>query len=797
MNKPEILAPAGSIEALHAAVNAGADAVYLGGSRFGARAFADNFVEEELIEGILYAHLYGVKVYMTINTLFRNEEIEELYEYLLPYYKAGLDAVIVQDFGVMEYIHQHFPDIDIHASTQMTITTPYAYNILKDYGVTRIVPARELSLKEIRQLKDERYADAGLEVEVFVQGALCVCYSGMCLMSSFIGGRSGNRGRCAGSCRLPYYLCDSEGNTIKTNGRYLLSQKDLCSVYSVPDMIAAGVDSFKIEGRMKKPEYVAACVRSYRRLVDYCCKDNYSRDDYENIASACKDEMTEVFNRGGFTEGYFHKNNGKDMMSFNAPGDMGVKIGHITCVNKKSINVKLSKDLNRGDILVVNISDKDITLTSNVDKNSGEEVELNVPRSGLFKNGMPLIRKYNALLEGELSGYYSEDKKLNISGEITLKAGEKAALEVWHAVGERKYSASVYGDIVEKASNRPLDKASVISKIDHTGDSCFDFDDISVIMDDDIFYPVKSLKSLRRMALAELKVTISNSSSRDEDKHLKQESPVSITNNKEQYINNNDRIIRVMVSSKEQLETVAAYSEKFCIGIDLQYFSKSDIIALMDAHPEYSYALPMILRDRSLDELNTLPLNSCQSLIVRNIDELSYLKDIGFAGEIIADYSLYSMNDKAAEFIRSQFDNSIITLPVELNRKQLKKLSYYRGSSEMIVYGYQPLMVTASCFQENTGGCNKGSNNSFIMLDRRNQNFYIRCICKYCYNVIYNGVPTVIFDKYSDIDEYKGIIRFQFVNESKKKIIDILDSFFDKEGYPDEYTRGHFTRGVD
>ena len=239
MKKPEILAPAGTMEALHAAVNSGADAVYLGGERFGARAFAGNFMKNELIEGIRYAHLYGVKVYLTVNTLFRNEEIDGLYDYLLPYYEAGLDAVIVQDFGVMQYIHEFFPELPIHASTQMTITTPYAYKLLQAYGVTRIVPARELSVKELSALKADTLGNDIPELEVFVQGALCMCYSGQCLMSSFIGGRSGNRGRCAGCCRLPYKISDERNNNIDLGGQYLLSPKDLCGI----EMIGAPTGS--------------------------------------------------------------------------------------------------------------------------------------------------------------------------------------------------------------------------------------------------------------------------------------------------------------------------------------------------------------------------------------------------------------------------------------------------------------------------------------------------------------------------------------------------------------------------
>lgn len=804
MNKPEILAPVGSIDALHAAVNASADAVYLGGSRFGARAFADNFGETELIEGIEYAHLYGVKVYMTVNTLFRNEEINDLNDYILPYYKAGLDAVIVQDFGVMKHIHQIFPDLDIHASTQMTITTPYAYELLKDYGVTRIVPARELSINEIKSLKDIKHFSDKLEIEVFVQGALCVCYSGMCLMSSYIGGRSGNRGRCAGSCRLPYFLYDDNGKKISTEGQYLLSQKDLCGVNSIPDLIKAGVDSFKIEGRMKKPEYVACCVRSYRKLVDYCMSSDFSKDEYGKLAMTCKDEMTEIFNRGGFTKGYFNKHNGKDMMSFNAPGHMGVEIGHIISVNNNCIKVKLTKKLHKADILLIILGDEEVTLTSNVDSASGKEISLKVPKSRKLKKGMSLVRKYDAVLESELGTYYEHDKKLPITGKLVLNIGKEAVLEVGSLSAGNTYKAVVKGELVEKASSKPLDKSSVLSKLGQTGDSCFEFSDIDVHMDDNIFYSVKLLKDLRRKALSELEKKMRERSVRetpdrfnDEDKSIKTKNN---RRNTDDY-SINQKTIRVLISSMEQLDTVINYSEKKSlnvkIAIDLQYFTKSDIITLMNAHPEYSYALPMILRGRSFEEVMSLPLNKCQSLIVRNIDELSYLKSIDYKGEVIADYGLYSMNTLAADFISGQNTDTVLTMPVELNRKQLELLGKCHGNSEMIVYGYQPLMVMASCFTENTRGCDSGSDCSFIMKDRKNQKFFIKALCKYCYNVIYNGVPTVIYDRLNEIKDYNGVVRFQFVDESGKQITDILDSFIGQEEYLGEYTRGHFTRGVE
>ena len=291
---PEILAPAGSMESLKAAVAAGCDAIYIGGSRFGARAYADNPEKDEMLSAIEYCHLHGVKIYMTVNTLLKDREMDELYPFLKPYYEAGLDAVIVQDIGVLKNIHEWFPDIEIHASTQMTLTMGVSDKLLKKYGVTRMVPARELSMEELVQMRK----DTSLEMEVFVHGALCYCYSGQCLFSSMLGGRSGNRGRCAQPCRQQY-LVDGKKCGI---GEYVLSPMELSNLPYIAEMIECGIDSFKIEGRMKRPEYTAFVTAMFRKYTDLYVelgKDGYrdyiktNRAEFEN--DIC--HLKEIYNR--------------------------------------------------------------------------------------------------------------------------------------------------------------------------------------------------------------------------------------------------------------------------------------------------------------------------------------------------------------------------------------------------------------------------------------------------------------------------------------------------------------------
>lgn len=304
----ELLAPAGSLESMKAAICAGADAVYIGGSRFGARAFADNLDESAMKEAIDYAHLHGVKLYLTVNTLMKEAELRELYNYLSPFYEQGLDAVIVQDMGVLSWIRRQFPDLPIHASTQMTITGKESAKLLEQAGVTRVVTARELSLKEISEIRDTCH----VEIESFVHGALCYCYSGQCLFSSMVGGRSGNRGRCAQPCRLPYETYINGKMTADSNSGYVLSLKDLNTLTLLPEIIEAGVMSLKIEGRMKKPEYTAGVVSIYRKYLDQYLQ--FGKENY-HVRKEDMQKLWDLFNRKGFTQGYYRQHNGSDMLT--------------------------------------------------------------------------------------------------------------------------------------------------------------------------------------------------------------------------------------------------------------------------------------------------------------------------------------------------------------------------------------------------------------------------------------------------------------------------------------------------
>ena len=404
MSKIELLAPVASKEGLKAVINAGADAVYIGGMKFGARAYADNLSEEEMIEAIEYAHMHNVKIYMTVNVLLKQEEIEnELYNYIMPYYKAGLDGVIVQDLGVLAYLDKEFPDLEKHASTQMTLVSSECKKIMSRYNVSRIVPARELSIDEIKDIKE----NTDLEIEVFIHGALCYCYSGQCLMSSMIGERSGNRGRCAQPCRKQYSVYN--GENVVSKDEYILSPKDLCGLYNLHNLINIGVDSLKIEGRMKKIEYAACIVSVYRKYIDLYYK--LGHDKYVKYIESHTEEiksdiinMQDMYNRGGYTRGYYDKHNGKELMATKLPSHYGTYVGKVINVSKRSVDIKLVENINSQDVLQIrdenynNNIDNSYEFTTKDEVKKGNIITTNYSKGLRLNVGQGVYRMKNNML---------------------------------------------------------------------------------------------------------------------------------------------------------------------------------------------------------------------------------------------------------------------------------------------------------------------------------------------------------------------------------------------------------------
>ncbi|MDF2590228.1 MAG: peptidase, partial [Anaerocolumna sp.] len=480
MKQIEILAPAGSFESLVAAVNANCDAVYIGGNKFGARAYADNLESDMMIRAIDYTHIHNKKLYMTINTLLKNHELEnELYEYLMKYYKEGIDAVIVQDVGVLQFIHENFPDLDIHASTQMSLTMAQGAQVLKHKGVTRLVNARELGLAEIRDIRK----NTDLEIESFVHGALCFCYSGQCFMSSMFGGRSGNRGRCAQPCRMQYQLMEDGKVVTNQNERFLLSPKDICTLDMIPDLIEAGIDSFKIEGRMKRPEYAAGVTHAYRKYVDL-----YMELGTEKYARYLKDHSSEfnndililkdLYNRGDFTEGYYKNRNGRTMMSMTRPNHSGVLVGSVKSVKNNQAQIQLKESINAQDILEIRDGAENLyEFTVKNNEEQGKIYQVNFMRGSNVRAGNQVFRTKNNLILNDLADLFLKDeKKETINGYLIATVFEPLKLILTY----RDLSVEVSGDIVEEAKNQPMTEEKIQKQIMKTNDSSYTFENLSI-----------------------------------------------------------------------------------------------------------------------------------------------------------------------------------------------------------------------------------------------------------------------------------------------------------------------------
>lgn len=699
----ELLAPAGNLEIFKGVIESGADAVYVGGSMFGARAYANNFTEEELLEAIDFAHLRGVKVYLTVNTLIKNSELSKLYDYLLVYYKRGLDAVIVQDIGVVKAIHEYFPSMEIHTSTQMTVTGADGVRFLSQFGVTRVVMAREVSLAEMKRIHEE----TGMELEAFVHGALCYSYSGQCLFSSILGGRSGNRGRCAQPCRLPYTV---EGK----KDEYILSLKDMCGIKALDKLHDAGVYSLKIEGRMKQLEYACGVVKYYRSYID--SKKPVSDADYERIKA--------LGNRCGFTDRYYFDHNGSDMVTYVKPN-----------------------------------------FVSNAAEPSPEK------------------------------------RKLSIEGELVLREGEPGSLTVKR--GDVTYKASI--EPVSAALKAPLDKKAAIDRINKTGDTDFEFSHIKAQIGENVFVPNGALNKLRRDAISGLCDKLLKKYYRNDARYVDMSGLTALPEHvvksdaaHDEAINDYTTICSCM--TRAQLDTLISYEcfDVFYLDFDMydrktliQQFA-DDVKCLTKRNKKVYLMLPTIFRADSSDYFVSIAKEldkvSFDGFVVKNYEEL-YLTENLFTGKkVILDHNMYTFNDvsKSAFF---EHGVSGDTVPLELNSREIMHRNNI--GSQMIVYGYYPLMTTANCVHKNTKGCDKKQKLIYLK-DRYNKSFAVCNNCKECYNTIYNSLPTMLTKNISKLKE-AGIrsFRYSFTIETPKQIKAVMD---DKVA---EYTNGHYKRGVE
>ncbi len=785
MRQIEILSPAGSYDCLKAAIMAGADAVYVGGTRFGARAFADNFDTETMLEAIDYVHLHGKKIYLTINTLLKEQELQnELYEYLLPYYRQGIDAVIVQDMGVLQYVKTHFPDLPIHASTQMTVTNVRGAKFLEQLGVERVVTAREMQLSEIREIAEQ----TSLEIESFVHGALCYCYSGQCLYSSLLGGRSGNRGQCAQPCRLPYRI---QG---ESKQQYLLSLKDICTLEYIPELVETGIHSFKIEGRMKKPEYVALVTAMYRKYLDLYLKSGKAGF---SVDSKDKQMLMDLYNRGGFHGGYYHTRNGREMLSLERPNHAGVPVLQVLRCNGNQVQAKAINSIQKGDVIEL-ADDKDNYTFANAAL-EGEKVSFTTHKKQRMEIGRVLYRVRNESLLREIQETIMEQKKkIPIKGEIYLAEEQPTRLQL----SCRDSSVCVFGDAAEAALSQPMDAVRIEKQIRKTGNTEFEFSDLDVFLEGDLFVPMQSLNELRRKGIEALQNMMLDNSRREYHRI-----PDMLIEKISRDRNVCYDSFYVYVEEMEQLEAAMDFDCVKRIYVDANAIYNTNMRDwILRAHnngKELFIAMPHIFRKQECDRYQTeyqKLIAAWDGILIRNLESYEFLEECSYSGKIVTDYSLYQFNRISKTFWLEKGVEST-TAPLELNYKELADVGL--EESELVIYGHYPMMISAQCIQKTTKGCTK-MRGRLSFVDRYQKTFQVKNQCDACYNVIYNTAPVVLTDQKKEILELAPkALRLHFTVENKKKVQEILSLYEDvflkgsTVTEPDmEFTRGHFKRGI-
>ncbi|WP_461207445.1 U32 family peptidase [Clostridium sp. DL1XJH146] len=810
MRKIELLAPAGSIASLVAAVQNGADAVYLGGQEFSARAYASNFDNETMAKVVDYCHLYSVKVYVTVNTLIKDDEIERAIKYIDYLYKTGVDALIIQDIGLAKKVTNLFPDFEIHASTQMTVHNLEGAKFLKEFGFERIVLARELSLEEIKDISLKN----GIETEVFVHGALCICYSGQCLMSSIIGGRSGNRGRCAQPCRLPYELVSNEEDNIKKG--YLLSPKDICTIESIPELIRTGTSSLKIEGRMKRPEYVAGVVRAYRKAID--AYYNGEKFDVEKETKI----LAQLFNREGFSKGYLNGKNNSDLMALDFPKNTGVYLGRI----EESLEIILKEDISLQD--GVRIEDGGFIVTKIIMNNKevteaqkGQKVKL-FPQK--YFRGDKLYKTLDVNLMKELEETFKDKygEKLNLNISIEFIAGKRVKL--W-----AKYKGRLYeelGEEVQTPINRPLDKERIIKSLKKTGDTPFLINEIDFKVFGDGFIPISTLNNVRRSLINRIMVSEIKSYKRNKDTNIGSNSEKALYSKENTQVNTVETdmieinpfdiksshvngVIKNDTELKDELFVYVLSEEAFRAAID----SKVSNIIVDPFKRGFSYdfskkvdasifmKVPNIIKEEydSICSYIDENLANIDGIVTGNLGIIDQYKNIT---KIYGDYKLNVFNKDTAEFWNQYLEGFIPS--IELNKKEIKEIG--KEKAVCLIYGKYEVMVTEYCpvgYKSCKGTKAKNntvcSNGDYYLKDRKDNKFLI-LNDKYCRSHIYNPITTSLLDNTRELQKLGfNKFRIDFIDENYEECMAVLNYFKNekKDKLEGNYTRGHYKRGVE
>lgn len=780
----ELLAPAGSMESVIAAVNKGADAVYLGGNRFSARAAATEFDDKKIEEAIDYCHSYGIPVHITLNTLIKESEFNEAIDYVGFLHKIGADALIIQDTGIVNVIREKYPDLEIHASTQLSIHNGEGALFFEENGFKRIVLSRELSLNEIEHISK----DLGVETEVFGHGALCVSYSGQCLISSVIGGRSGNRGRCAQSCRLPFTLI-REKDGKETSG-YLLSPKDVCNVENMGDLIKAGVSSLKIEGRLKKPEYVAGVIESYRGAID----DVYNKQQNSKLNKERKERLLKLFNREGFSSAYLYKHTGKDMMAFKTPKNTGVYIGKVNSNGEVVLedNLSVKDGIRIGDDGFVTSK---IILNGNEVKEAkkGDKVKI-FPKK--YKTNDALYKMSDTKLMSELKVSYEKlyGRKIELAAKVRFKVGMPFKIELEY--NGKKYSKE--GEKVQFAENSPLDMGRVEKNISKSGEIPYKITQIEFTDFEDGFMPMAAINNLRRELLEEIK-----------EYEIQKHKHVIEKREKKEYVTGERDLPKYMAFVLMPEQVKAAKDAKVpAIVVDIfgknQGFIKRNVFNELEGFEGEVYLnVPTIIKEefeiiaKTIESLS----DKIDGIVTNNTGIIRRFKD---KIKIIGGYKLNIFNSYALEFYNKNIEGA--ALSIELNRKEIRSL-LKRGAegAQFFLYGKPESMVSEYCPIGSTFGgkttkrecSDQCITSTFRMRDRMNEEFVVTTDI-FCRSHIHHPVPVNLSEAKEELEEM-GIksFRLDFIDEDYETTFKVLDAVMkDKPIEVDKFTKAQYRRGV-
>lgn len=806
MNEIELLAPVGSFDALKAAVQNGANAVYLGGKDFSARASANNFDREELIEAVKYAHIRDVRVFVTTNTLIKQNEIEDFVEYAKFLYDIDVDALIMQDIGVAMLIHDLLPDFELHASTQMVAHSLEDVQYLESVGFKRVVLARELTVDEIKYICD----NTNVDIEVFVHGALCVCYSGGCLMSSMIGNRSGNRGRCAQPCRQKYTMIDiSTGEEIHSNGEYLLSTKDLNTIEDVDKIIETGVLSLKIEGRMKKPEYVATVINSYRNAID-----EYQATKKVNISTETMEDLYTIFNRK-FTKGLILGEVGEDVMNSNVPNNQGLYVGKVVDYNKKAkrLKIKLEGTLKKGDGINLGggtigriIKGKEIVQIGY----KGETIELDF--IGEARKNQPVFKTSDTNLIDKAQKTYTQDKEFAknlIDAEITIKLGEYPELKL---IDKNNNSVTVKGDkLVEKALKVALGEEKIETQIKKLGNTPYELEDLKINLDEGVSMPISLINQMRREAielLDEARIPVKGRAYKD--------SKIKYSPKKYAKDTNSNSKIRVKINNIEALKSI--------INLDIDMIYYEDVATLEQAmamatanNKKLIYSAPRIVRNKEYKRLEKSNEYCKENVQISALGQVKYYKENSENVSFDVDYYLNPFNSETINHYKKE-GATTVCISQELNIHEIKETTKYTDMEiETVAYGYIPMMlseycpmgvVARSCKKDKR--CATCKESKYVLRDFKGEEYRISQDL-FCRSTIYNSIANCLINNLDELlDAGINVFRLDFTHESPELISKITKAFIntvnndlyvdvdDQEIFDNmETTLGHLYKGVE